>query len=251
MKAAAYIRESSIEQADGYSPDMQLRAIRKYAQEHGMTLDERHIFQEFQSGRTDQRERFQDLLKEAENHEFDAVLLYHTSRFARNIADARRYKRHLRERLGIKVVSVTQAIDPSTPSGRLAEGVFELFDDNYSDQLGAWVKAGYQEKWERGGLLGNLPIGYTYELAQDGKTKRIVPDKVLAPMIRQGFELYATGECSYKTLATWANSQGYRTMKGLPFNLFSWEVILNNPTYAGWVSYHRRREPKKHDLKPS
>jgi hypothetical protein len=56
------------------------------------------------------------------------VLVYHMSRFARNQIEARRYKQLLRERLGIRVVSVTQPMgdDHTDPSSFLAESINEM-----------------------------------------------------------------------------------------------------------------------------
>lgn len=47
---------------------------------------------------------FQQLMADAAERRFDVVLVFHTSRFARNQVEARRYKALLRERLGIRVV---------------------------------------------------------------------------------------------------------------------------------------------------
>jgi len=46
-------------------------------------------------------------MADAAQAQFDVVLVFHTSRFARSQVEARRYKQLLRERLGIRVVSVT------------------------------------------------------------------------------------------------------------------------------------------------
>ena len=64
------------------------------------------------------RPEFQRLMADAAERRFDVVLVYHTSRFARNQVEARRYKQLLRERLGIRVVSVTQPMgeDHTDPS---------------------------------------------------------------------------------------------------------------------------------------
>jgi len=159
MRAALYIRESTERQAEGFSPDMQERALRRYAQEKGMEVVA--VYTDFESGTTDQRPQFQGLMGAGERHEFDAVLVYHTSRFARDVELARRYKRRLREGLSIKVVFVSQALsDPDTPEGFLTEGITEVVDAHYSRLLGFWISRGYREKYEQGGLLGPLPLGY-------------------------------------------------------------------------------------------
>jgi hypothetical protein len=91
-----------------------------------------------------------------------AVLVFHTSRFARSQVEARRYKQLLRERLGIRVVSVTQPMgeDPTDPSAFLAESIHEMFDEYYSVSLSFWTRSGLHEKARQGHLVGMLPWGY-------------------------------------------------------------------------------------------
>src|SRR5438132_13322203 len=117
-RAAAYVRESTEEQGQGFSPDAQREAIRRFAEENELELVEHYC--DFHSGwkRADGRPEFQRLMADAAERRFEVVLVYHTSRFARNQSEARRYKALLRDRLGIRVVSVTQPIgdDPSDPS---------------------------------------------------------------------------------------------------------------------------------------
>jgi hypothetical protein len=48
---------------------------------------------------------------------FDCVLLYHSSCFARNTIEAKQYKRLLRRKLGMDIVSVTQPLG-ATPTTR-------------------------------------------------------------------------------------------------------------------------------------
>ena len=52
MRAAIYARVSSEEQVDGYSLDAQLRACRKYAEDHEWTVAAEFV-EEGRSGRTD------------------------------------------------------------------------------------------------------------------------------------------------------------------------------------------------------
>jgi DNA invertase Pin-like site-specific DNA recombinase len=120
------------------------------------------------------------------------VLVYHTSRFARNQVEARRYKQMLRERLGIKVISVTQPMgeDHSDPSAFLAESIHEMFDEYYSVSLSFWTRTGLREKARQGHLVGALPWGYV----RDPETKVAVPDPERAPFVRELFERYAGGQ---------------------------------------------------------
>src|ERR1700730_5171629 len=108
-RAVAYIRESTEEQGRGYSPDGQRQAVARYAADHGMTLVEEYL--DFETGRAaDKRPGFQRLIEDAMEHKFEVVLVFHTSRFARNTVEAKRYKKLLRSELGIGVICITQAL---------------------------------------------------------------------------------------------------------------------------------------------
>ena len=151
-RAVAYVRESTEEQGQGFSPDAQRQAIRKFAAQNELALVGEYC--DFHSGwkRADARPEFQRLMADAAERRFDCVLVYHTSRFARNQVEARRYKQMLRERLGIKVISVTQPMgeDHSDPSAFLAESIHEMFDEYYSVSLSFWTRTGLREMARQG-----------------------------------------------------------------------------------------------------
>ena len=167
---------------------------------------------------------------------FEAVLVFHTSRFARNTIEAKRYKKLLRSELGIEVISVTQPIgtDVDDPAAFLAESVHEIFDEYYSVSLSFWTKMGLREKARQGLLTGSLPWGYV-----KGKEGVAVPDEARAPVLRRLFELYATGQHSNRTLAAWLNERGYRTTRGALFCADTVRDMLGNAAYCGYVSGHR------------
>ena len=129
-RAVAYVRESTEEQGRGYSPDGQRQAIARYAADHGMQLIEEYL--DFETGReADKRPGFQRLIEDAMERRFDVVLVFHTSRFARNTVEAKRYKKLLRSELGIDVISVTQPLGADTDdhAAFLSESVHEIFDE--------------------------------------------------------------------------------------------------------------------------
>jgi hypothetical protein len=80
-RAVAYVRESTEEQGRGYSPDGQRQAIARYAEDHGLELIDEYL--DFETGRAaDKRPGFQRLIEDAMPGRFEAVLVFHTSRFA-------------------------------------------------------------------------------------------------------------------------------------------------------------------------
>ena len=162
------------------------------------------------------------------------MLVYHTSRFARNQIEARRYKQLLRERLGIRVVSVTQPMgeDHTDPSAFLAESIHEMFDEYYSVSLSFWTRSGLKEKARQGHLVGTLPWGYV----RDPETKLAAPDPERAPLVLAMFERYASGQESDRSIASWLNAKGARSARGRPFGKDTVREMLCNAAYPGYVS---------------
>lgn len=231
-----YVRESTEEQGKNWAPQVQRKAIEAYAREHELELV--RTYQDFVSGRAaDKRPDFQRLLRDAAERQFDAVLVYHSSRFARNVYEARQFKEQLRNRLGIDVVSVTQRFgDQDDPSAFLMEGLNEVLDEHYSRNLGFMISGGLREKESQGYLLGSLPFGYRRPL---GDTRRAIHDPDEARVVRAAFERYAEGVASYTDLAAWLNAQDFRGRRGQPFTKWSIEEMLRNVAYAGYVGGHR------------
>jgi site-specific DNA recombinase len=233
-RAAAYVRESTEEQGQGFSPDAQRQAIAKFAAENDLEIVGEYC--DFHSGwrKADGRPHFQRLMADAAERRFDVVLVFHTSRFARNQVEARRYKALLRERLGIRVVSVTQPMgdDPSDPSAFRAESIHEMFDEYYSVSLSFWTRAGLAEKARQGHLVGQLPWGYV----RDPDTSEAVPHPERAPLVLGMFERYATGQESDRSIAAWLNAKGARTARGRAFAKDTVREMLVNAAYCGYVT---------------
>jgi site-specific DNA recombinase len=241
QRAVAYVRESTEEQGQGFSPDAQRESIRKFAAENDLELVGEYC--DFHSGwrKSEARPEFQRLMADAAEGKLDIVLVYHTSRFARNQVEARRYKQLLRERLGVRVVSVTQPMgeDPSDPSAFLAESIHEMFDEYYSVSLSFWTRSGLREKARQGHLVGSLPWGY---MRDPDNGKLVVPDPERAPLVLELFKRYATDQESDRTLAAWLNAKGALTARGRPFGRDTVREMLCNAAYAGYVTALRSKD---------
>src|SRR5690349_3991060 len=95
--AAAYIRESTEEQGQGYSPDAQRTAVSEFAETNGLCIVEEYVDLHSAWRESENRPEFQRLMRDAAAKRFDTVLVYHTSRFSRDQVVAKKYKRFLRE----------------------------------------------------------------------------------------------------------------------------------------------------------
>ena len=84
MRAAIYARVSSEEQVDCYSLDAQIRACRRYAEDHGWTVAYEFV-EEGRSGRTDditKRPQFKQMMEDAEQGTFDAIVVHKLDRLS-------------------------------------------------------------------------------------------------------------------------------------------------------------------------
>jgi len=107
LRAEGYIRDSTLDQRDGYGPELQRRAVHTFAESYGLVLGDAWYTDFITGTSTLKRSGFRKAIEDAQVDRFDVLLVYHTSRFARNRADAIRYKEDIRK-LGKVVLSVSQ-----------------------------------------------------------------------------------------------------------------------------------------------
>lgn len=98
----------------------------------------------------------------------------------------------------------------------------------YSDAISDNVKRRNQQKWRDGEWCGKAPIGYINTKKPDGK-KWVEPDPISAKIVREAFEMYASGTSSLREIAGL-----WREKYGLP-NIGSSRIdqVLKNPFYYG------------------
>lgn len=92
---------------------MQLRALRTYVRQRGWTIGLQ--IQDVGSGASDRPQREQ-LIQAARRRELDAILVWRLDRWGRSLADLVVTLKELAE-LGVGFVSVTEALDLTTPTG--------------------------------------------------------------------------------------------------------------------------------------
>src|SRR3989344_2611221 len=161
-RAAIYIRVSSDEaKKEGYSPETQEEKLRGFVMANNYELNEKHVYNVDLgcSGSTDKRPGLQKLLKDANNKEFDIILVYRQDRFFRNLRLLLNTVADLRE-LGIEFKSLTEPFDTTTPTGRAMfanAGVFAewMREVGLESRDEGMKKAMADGKW----LRGTAPFG--------------------------------------------------------------------------------------------
>ena len=189
LRVVIYARVSSDGQDVNNSIQKQIEHCERYALEHGMIIVAIYI-EETVSGRSDNREKFQQMLAEtnAKDKPFDVILVWKFSRFARHRLDSTFYKHRLRKR-GVRIISIQEQFE-DTPTGRLMEHIIEDFDEFYSDNLSEEVRFGQRKVAERGYWPGNTsPYGYDLKKVREEGCNAyhniFVIDPLTAPIVRR------------------------------------------------------------------
>lgn len=149
MKVGIYARVSTHDQQ---TLRLQLEAMRKYAKSRKwkITLEVKDVG----SGASERPKR-EELLQAARRRDIDSILVWKLDRWGRSLPDLVLTLRELNE-IGVAFVSLTEALDLSTPSGRAMVGLLSVFAEFERDLLRERVKAGIaQAKLE--GRSGGRP----------------------------------------------------------------------------------------------
>ena len=177
---------------------------------------------------TKKRENFNRMIEDAAEGQFDLVITKEISRFARNTLDSIRYTRQLLS-CGVGVFFQNDNINTFDEDAELRLSIMSSIAQDELRKLSSRVKFGHQQAIKSSVVLGNSRIfGYT---KADGK---LVIDETEAPMVRELFELYATGEYSMKQLETLFWDKGYRNHNGKKIAHTTMSNLISNPKYKGY-----------------
>ena len=177
---------------------------------------------------TKKRENFNRMVEDAEEHRFDLIITKEISRFARNTLDSIQYTRQLLS-FGVGVFFQNDNINTLDEDSELRLTIMSGIAQDELRKLSSRVKFGHQQAIKSSVVLGNSRIfGYT---KADGK---LVIDEAEAPMVRELFERYATGEYSMKQLETLFWEKGYRNHNGKKIAHTTMSNLISNPKYKGY-----------------
>jgi putative DNA-invertase from lambdoid prophage Rac len=147
FRAGLYARVSTNDQQ---TLAMQSRAMRDYAARRGWTVVMQ--IREVNSGAA-KREARERLLEAARRREIDAVLVWRLDRWGRSVTDLLTTLQEL-EHLGVGFVSLTEALDLTTPAGRAMAGLLAVFAQFEKEILRERTRAGLAHARESGKQLG-------------------------------------------------------------------------------------------------
>ncbi len=232
--AVLYVRVSTDEQAHGpLNLRNQEKRCRDYCNQRGLPVVA--VFTDpGKSARTVQRPELQRMLAYCRLHrrEVGYVVVQDLSRFARNNQD----QAHTISQLGLIGVLLRSTYENNideTAGGKLAANIFGTFNQFFSDSLQEKMRDRTRQSAKAGRFPWRAPIGYKNVGGKEGPN--IKPDPNRAPLVGRAFELMSTGLHKKADALQIITGEGLRTASGKPLSKQTFQAVLRNPLYAGWV----------------
>jgi len=147
-RTAIYMRVSTA----GQKTDLQKDDLQAYAARAGLNITANYLDVAV-SGRKQGRPQLKELMKAAQNHEFDCVLVWKFDRFARSVSHLLHALEEFNH-LGIRFISVCDAVDSSSPMGKAMFTIIATMAELESSLISERVKAGMAAARARGKKLG-------------------------------------------------------------------------------------------------
>ena len=147
VRVGLYARVSTNDQQ---AIPLQIRALREYSVRRGWTI----ALQVKEVGRgASERQLREKLLEAARRREIDVVLVWRLDRWGRSVADLLATLQEL-QHLGVGFVSLTEALDLTTPAGRAMAALLAVFAEFEREILRERVRAGLAHARQNGQKLG-------------------------------------------------------------------------------------------------
>lgn len=244
-RVISYVRVSSEKQVEqGLSIPAQIKAIEKYAQDHDSVIVKTFI-DKAKTAKSVNRPQFLQMIDFVKkNHKsIDGILVWKFSRFARNREDSILYKSFLRKKLGIQLISISEEVD-ETPSGKMLEGMIEVIDEFYINNLAQETMRGMVENASSGHSNGgSCPYGFKRVQYDDHgrKRTRLEIDPVRGPIVKRMFDL-SEKKVGCREIARKLNQEKIPTNNGKPWGGGRIHAILTNEKYMGTYVWNRKSE---------
>lgn len=155
MKAGIYARVSTYDQ---HTLDMQIEAIKKYINARDWQLEIEVA--EVGSGAKERSKR-DELLNYARRRQIDVIIVWKLDRWGRSVNDLFQTLNELQE-LDVGFISLTEALDLTTATGRAMAGLLSIFAQFERDILCERVKAGIAHARSKGKAHGRPATARKY-----------------------------------------------------------------------------------------
>jgi DNA invertase Pin-like site-specific DNA recombinase len=221
----AYIRVSTVRQGEhGSSLQEQRKAIEAYASGHGLTVTK--WFEEMETAAKEGRRAFSDMLTELHRSRSTGLIVHKIDRSARNLRDWSQVIDLIDK--GIEVHFAHDNVDLRTRGGRLTADIQAVIATDYIRNLREEVIKGIRGRLNQG--IWPFPAPFGYQNCGAAKPKTI--DPLLGPLVRETFQLYASGDYALDALRREMARRGLLRY-GRPLSVNATAQLIRNPFYMG------------------
>lgn len=229
LRVTFYARVSSESDEQLNSLGNQIGYYQNLIEQNGnWTYVQGYVDEGLSAATTKRRENFHRMVRDGKAGLFDLIITKEITRFARNTLDSIQYTRELLN-AGVGVFFQNDNINTFDEDSELRLTIMSGIAQDELRKLSSRVKFGHQQAIKNNVVLGNSRIfGYRKEGG------RLVVDEEQASMVRELFELYATGQYSMKQLETLFWEKGYRNYNGKKIAHTTMSGVISNPKYKGY-----------------
>ncbi len=148
---------------EGNSIEAQREKLVHYAKAKELDIARIYIDEGISGATIEERKALLQLLDDAKNGMFEAVLIYKLDRLGRNARDLLDIKNRFKD-LKVELISLTENIDTTTPTGNAMYGMISVFAELEKDTINSRMTMGREQKVKKGikSKTGKILYGYDY-----------------------------------------------------------------------------------------
>lgn len=240
MRVALYPRVSGHEQEDNYSIPEQIKRMKAYCEARGWMVYKIYTDSGF-TGSNLERPGLQLLIKDAEKHKIDMVLVYKLDRLSRSQKDTLYLIEDVFDKHDVFFTSITENFDTSTPTGKAFLGILAVFAQFEREQIRERTMIGKDSRAKEGKWHGSkwVPIGFDYK---DGD---LVLNEYEVMQMREIADLFLK-RTPVRTIENITREKGYKHKYGY-WDAKTIRRVLANPINIGLIKhrdkYYKGRQP--------
>lgn len=250
MKAIILLRVSSKEQEDNHSLEAQESRLLEYCERN--QLEQPKIFKVVESSTRGERKQFQKVVEYIKNQpEKVALVIEAIDRLQRGFTESLLFnKMREKEQVELHFVKENLVINENADPTKLLMWDFGVVTaKSYIANLSHNIRRSNEKKLKSGEYIRQAPVGYQNYRDEQGRSQ-IKVDPVKSVLVKQAFELYATGTYSITKLWNHLQAEGLTISKKNSDVLIarsSVALMLSNKFYTGTMTVKGKEYPHKYE----